>query len=56
MERERLPYQPTFDRCLAAAMDAGLPEASGRLWIYRGFAAAAAGHIEPPAALEEDGD
>ena len=55
MERERLAYQPTFDRCLQAAMDAGLSEASGRLWVYRGFAAAAAGHLEPPAHLQ-DGD
>jgi hypothetical protein len=55
MEREGLPYRATFDRCLRAAMEAGLSEASGRRWIYRGFAYAAAGHIEPPTELEEGG-
>jgi hypothetical protein len=55
MGRGRLPYRPTFDRCLAAAMDAGLPEAEARTRVYKGFGYAAAGHIEPPAELEEGG-
>lgn len=52
-EREGLDFFVTFNRCLGAAMKAGLSEASGRRLIYRGFAAAAAGHIDPPAELEE---
>jgi hypothetical protein len=55
MARDGLPYRAVFDRCLRAAMDAGRPEATARLWIFRGFAAAAAGHPKPPFDLE-DGD
>jgi hypothetical protein len=55
MERERLPHRATFDRCLSAAMDAGLREGEARNRIFKGFAYAAAGHIEPPAELEEGG-
>jgi hypothetical protein len=55
MERDGLPYRLVFDRCLKAAVDAGLTEAAALRWTYRGFAAAAAGHIEPPAALEDGG-
>jgi hypothetical protein len=53
MERDGLPYVATFDRIVRAAMDAGRSEAAARLWAFRGFAAAAAGHAEPPAELEE---
>jgi hypothetical protein len=55
MEREGLPYRATFDRTVRAAIDAGLREAAALRWTFRGFAAAAAGHIEPPAALEDGG-
>jgi len=53
--REGLNYQYAFQRCFRAAVDVGRSEAAARLWIYRGFAAAAAGHPEPPAHLQ-DGD
>ena len=53
VEREGLDYFATFNRCLGAAMKAGLSEASGRRLIYKGFASAAAGHIDPPAELED---
>jgi hypothetical protein len=53
MERERLPYRATFDRIVRAAIAAGLTEAAARLRTFHGFAAAAAGHIEPPPELEE---
>ena len=56
VQREGLDYFATFNRCLGAAMKAGLSEASSRLAIYRGFAAAAAGHVDPPAELEERGE
>ena len=52
-ERERLDYFTAFNRCLGAATKAGLSEASGRRLIYKGFAFAAAGHIEPPPELED---
>jgi hypothetical protein len=53
MEREALPYRATFDRVMRAGCSAGLTEAAALRWTFRGFAAAAAGHIEPPAALED---
>jgi hypothetical protein len=56
MERDALPYVPTFDRILRAAVDAGLSERTARTLVFRGFAAAAAGHPEPPPELEEGGD
>jgi hypothetical protein len=55
MEREGLPYRATFDRIVRAACSAGLTEAAARLRTFHGFAAAAAGYIEPPAALEDGG-
>ena len=55
MEREGLPYRTTCGRTVRAAIDAGLGEAAALRWTFRGFAAAAAGHIEPPAALEDGG-
>jgi hypothetical protein len=54
--RDDLSYRLVFDRCLRAAMDAGRSEAAARLWIFRGFAAAAAGHAEPPPDLADGGD
>ena len=53
MARDGLAYPLVFERCLRAAMDAGRSEAAARLWVFRGFAAAAAGHPEPPPELEE---
>jgi hypothetical protein len=55
MERERLPYRATFDRIMRAGIDAGLSERFARTRVFHGFAAAAAGHIEPPAELEGGG-
>jgi len=55
MARDGLAYRAVFDRCLKAATDAGRAEAAARLRIYRGFAAAAAGHPEPPPDLEDGG-
>lgn len=56
MARDDLSYRLVFDRCLRAAVDAGRSEAAARLWVFRGFAAAAAGYPEPPAHLEESDD
>jgi hypothetical protein len=53
MERDGLPYRLVFDRCLKAAVDAGRSEAAARTRVFHGFAAAAAGHIEPPPELED---
>jgi len=53
IEREGLAYQLTFERCLRAATDAGLSQRTARTRVFHGFAAAAAGHIEPPTELEE---
>ncbi len=53
--RERLSYRATFDRVMRAGIDAGLSERFARTRVFHGFAAAAAGHIEPPAHLQ-DGD
>ena len=53
VERDRLDYFATFKRLLGAGMTAGLSEGFARCKVYRGFAFAAAGHIEPPAELEE---
>ena len=53
--RDGLNYQYAFDRCFRAAVDAGRSEAAARTRVFHGFAAAAAGHIEPPAALEDGG-
>lgn len=55
MEREQLCYRTTFDRIVRAACSAGLTEAAALLWTFRGFAAAAAGYIEPPPELEDGG-
>ncbi len=55
VERDELPYRLAFDRVVRAAVDAGLPESSARLRAFHGFAAAAAGHPEPPPGLEEGG-
>ena len=52
--REGLNYQYAFDRCFRAALDAGRSEAVARLWVFRGFAAEAAKHAEPPPELEDD--
>jgi hypothetical protein len=51
--RDGLSYRLAFDRCFRAAVDAGRSEAAARLWVFRGFAAEAAKHAEPPAYLEE---
>jgi hypothetical protein len=51
--RDGVSYRLAFDRCFRAAVDTGRSEAAARLWVFRGFAAAAAGHPEPPAHLEE---
>jgi hypothetical protein len=55
MARDGLAYPLVYERCLRAAMDAGRSEAAARLWVFRGFAAEAAKHAEPPAHLQ-DGD
>jgi len=55
IEREQLPYLQVFDRIVRAAYAAGLSESAARLRTFHGFAAAAAGHIEPPAELEDGG-
>jgi hypothetical protein len=49
--RDGLGYRIAFDRCFRAAVDAGRSEAAARLWIFRGFAAEAAKHAEPPPEL-----
>ena len=51
--RDGLNYQSAFQRCFRAAVDVGRSEAAARLWVFRGFAAEAAKHAEPPAYLEE---
>jgi hypothetical protein len=51
--REGLNYQYAFERCFRAALDAGRSEADARLWVFRGFAAEAAKHAEPPPELED---
>ena len=51
--RDGLGYQLAFDRCFRAAVDAGRSESAARLWVFRGFAAAAAKHSEPPPELED---
>jgi hypothetical protein len=53
MERDQLCYRTVFDRIVRAAVDSGRSESAARLWIYRGFAAAAAKHSEPPPELED---
>ncbi len=53
MEREALPYRATFDRVMRAGIDAGLSECLARTRVFHGFAAAAAGHVEPPPELDE---
>jgi hypothetical protein len=55
VERERLPYRATFDRVMRAGIDAGLSERFARTRVFHGFAAAAAGHVEPPLELEGGG-
>ena len=55
MEREGLPYRATFDRIMRAGIAAGLSERLARTRVFHGFAAAAAGHIEPPGELEDGG-
>jgi hypothetical protein len=55
VERERLPYRATFDRVMRAGIDAGLSERFARTRVFHGFAAAAAGHLEPPLELEGGG-
>ena len=51
--RDGLGYRLAFDRCFRAAVDSGRSEAAARKQVYQGFAACAAGHIEPPLELEE---
>ena len=51
--RDGLPYRATFDRTVRAAVDAGRSEAEALRWTFRGFAAAAAKHAEPPPELED---
>jgi hypothetical protein len=51
--RDGLGYRLAFDRCFRAALDAGRSEADARLWVFRGFAAEAAKHAEPPPELED---
>jgi hypothetical protein len=53
VERDALPYWPTFDRVLAAGVDSGIPQAVARKWTLRGFLATAF-HAEPPALLGEE--
>jgi hypothetical protein len=53
VKREGLGYRLAFDRCFQAAVDAGRSEAAARLWVFRGFAAEAAKHAEPPPELED---
>jgi len=53
VERERLPYRATFGRVMRAGIAAGLSERFARTRVFHGFAAAAAGHIEPPAELDD---
>ena len=56
MERDQLCYRTVFDRIVRAAVDAGRTEAAARIQTFRGFAAAAAGHAEPPPELSEGDD
>jgi hypothetical protein len=51
--RDGLGYRLAFDRCFRAAVDAGRSEAAARLLVFRGFAAEAAKHAEPPPELED---
>jgi hypothetical protein len=51
--RDGLGYQQAFQRCFRAAVGVGRSEAAARLWVFRGFAACAAGNPAPPAYLEE---
>jgi len=51
--RDGLGYEHAFQRCFRAAIGVGRSEAAARLWVFRGFAACAAGHPAPPAYLEE---
>ena len=51
--RDGLNYQSAFQRCLRAAVDVGRSEAAARLWVFRGFAAEAAKHAEPPPEFED---
>jgi hypothetical protein len=53
MERDRLCYRTVFDHIVRAAVDSGRSEAAARKQVYQGFAACAAGHIEPPLELED---
>jgi len=53
MERDGLCYRTVFDAIVRAAVDAGLSEAAARRQVFRGFAFAAAGFIEPPPELSE---
>lgn len=55
MERDGLCYRTVFDRIVRAAMDTGRTEAAARTQTFRGFAASAAGHAEPPPELEDGG-
>jgi hypothetical protein len=55
MKRDGLAYGAVFDRCFRAAVDAGLSERAARTRVFHGFAAAAAGHAEPPPELEDGG-
>ena len=54
IERDGLCYQTTFDTIVRAACAAGRTEAAARTQTFRGFAACAAGWVEPPAELEDD--
>ena len=51
--RDGLNYQSAFQRCFRAAVDVGRSEAAARLLVFRGFAAEAAKHAEPPPELED---
>ena len=53
VERDGLPYWPTFDRVLAAGVASGLRPTVARKWTLRGFLATAF-HNEPPALLDEE--
>jgi hypothetical protein len=51
--REGLNYQHAFERCFRAALSAGRSESAARRLVFRGFAAEAAKHAEPPPELED---
>jgi hypothetical protein len=53
IESNGLCYRTVFGRVIRAGIDAGLAEAEARARVFRGFAAAAAGHPEPPPDLED---